>query len=174
MPYTAPTTRATGNLITAANWNTDLVNNILFLANPPACRVYHNTTQSLTTAVEASVAFNTERYDTDTMHDTVTNNNRITFNTAGLYVVTTTFYIVNNATGYRWAAIRLNGATYVVEQNQNAVNGDNTNFSLTTIYKFAVADWIEVRAYQQSGVALNVGSAVAFSPEFAATWVGLG
>ena len=30
MAWTAPTTRATGDLITASNWNTDLVNNLLY------------------------------------------------------------------------------------------------------------------------------------------------
>lgn len=31
MSWTTPTTRATGDVITAANWNTDLVNNLKYL-----------------------------------------------------------------------------------------------------------------------------------------------
>lgn len=35
MAWTAPTTRSTGNLITASIWNTDLVNNLSYLKNAP-------------------------------------------------------------------------------------------------------------------------------------------
>lgn len=36
MPYTEPTTRTTGELITASIWNTDIVNNIAALKTPPS------------------------------------------------------------------------------------------------------------------------------------------
>lgn len=35
MAYTQPTTRNTGDSITASNWNTDLVDNLIAIKNPP-------------------------------------------------------------------------------------------------------------------------------------------
>lgn len=174
MAYSTPITWTAGSYPTAAQFNANIRDNVSFLANPPACRVYHNAAQALTTAVEASLAFNSERFDTNTMHDTVTNNSRITFTTAGLYVVTLNVTFASNATGNRVTTIRLNGATYLAYDIRAAVNGDTTNVAVTTIYKFAAADYVEARCFQNSGGNLNVNSTANSTPEFAATWIGLG
>ena len=175
MAYTAPTTRSTGNLITAANWNTDLVDNIAFLANPPSCRVYNSAAISITTSGTAqALTFNSERYDTDTMHDTATNTGRITIKTAGLYVVFALVEFASNATGYRQAYIRLNGTTVIAAQSGPAATSLGTELNPTCIYKFAVNDYIEVLVAQLSGGALNVNAGGNFTPEFGATWCGLG
>lgn len=179
MGYTTPTTRASGYIVTAAAWNTDLVENIKFLANPPACRVTHNTTQSLNDAVETTVSFNTERFDTNSMHDTVTNNSRITINTAGIYVVGFhgQFAAANDyVNGY--GILRLNGTTYIslAGSDQSVVGISDFQVCTTTLYKFAVNDYIEVRALQNNtaSAARNLQQGTAFSPEFWAVWVGLG
>jgi hypothetical protein len=174
MGYSAPTTITTSQLVTAALMNADWVGNIAFLANPPACRVYHNASQALTTAVEFTLAFNSERFDTNSMHDTVTNNSRITFNTAGIYVVTAQVSFANNATGYRHIAIYANNTTYLALQNATAMNGDNHYLVVTTTYKFAVADYVQAKVLQTSGGNLNATVNTNFSPEFSAVWVGLG
>lgn len=180
MGYTAPTTRATGYLVTAANWNTDLVDNITFLANPPACRVYHSVNQSITHGALTTLAFNSERYDTASLHDTVTNNSRITIPVAGIYTVTT--HVVWQAdTDYtrRIVDILLNGATLIARKDDESpghVVALDEGWALTTAYKFAVNDYVEVRVFQQntSVGANNVMTFANYSPEFAATWIGLG
>src|SRR5919108_3473294 len=58
----------------------------------PSVRVFHNATQSITTATETALAFNSERWDTafgsaSTQHDTATNNSRLTAQYAGKYLV---------------------------------------------------------------------------------------
>lgn len=57
MAWTSPTTRVTGELITASIWNTDLTNNLNWLfARPLASQVYNNTgvlTTSSTSFVDA-------------------------------------------------------------------------------------------------------------------------
>ena len=147
--------------------------------NPPACRVYHNTTQSLTTATLTVLAFNSEREDTDTMHDTVTNNSRITIKTAGRYQVTAHVTFASNATGERGINLWVNGATYVAGHNQMPVtSGSATIMSLTTSHKFAVNDYIEVVGFQGSGGALNIlasdGTNERRFADFSAEWVGVG
>lgn len=179
MAYSAPSTRTTGDLITAAIWNQDVVSNVTFLANPPACRVYHNTTQAVNDATTITVAFNTERFDTAAMHDTATNNSRITFGTAGIYLVSFTG-LLTARTDYLavWAGIRLNGTTSICEQ-YTGTNTDNVTpnaITLSTIYKFAAADYVEVRLYENNSGSANPNllSTGNTSPEFSACWIGLG
>lgn len=179
MAYTTPTTRSTGHLVTAAEWNTDLVENIKFLANPPACRVCHNANQSVGDGAAITVAFNQERFDTDSMHSTSVNNNRITFNTAGLYLVSFVGHLASAADYVSvWAGIRLNGATPIVEQFQGTLADNATPYAIniSTVYKFAAADWIEVRFYQNNSAsaARNLLVTANTSPEFSATWIGRG
>jgi hypothetical protein len=176
MAYVAPTTRATGFLVTAAVWNQDVVNNVAFLANPPACRVRRTTDQTgIVTATRTSILFDAERYDTDTMHSTSTNTDRITINTAGLYIVTGTVTFTNtNATGYRLVDIELNGTTIIAEQSVGMRTDNYIVMNVTTMYKFAAADFVKLVVYHTAGVNSSVLAQANFAPEFAATWVGLG
>lgn len=175
MPYTSPATVVTGTTITST-WGNSVKTAADYLANPPACRVFHSTTQSATSAVALTLAFNSERYDTNTMHDTVTNNSRITMNTAGLYLVTAHVAFAANATGQRDLYIQLNATTYIAMATTPSIGaGGETFLSVATAYKFAAGDYVIARVFQNSGGALNVnGSSVAYGCEFSATWIGLG
>jgi hypothetical protein len=180
MAYSAPRTWTTGDLATAAMLNQDLRDNVAFLANPPACRVYKAAVQSLTNNSEASVIFDTERYDTNSMHDTVTNNTRITFNTAGLYVITCCLEMVDR-TDYTevYAFLRLNGAGngIAIDRRVSADAADLVSaLNLVTTYKFAAADYVEVRIRQSNvaAAAANLSAIPNRSAELTATWVGLG
>jgi hypothetical protein len=140
----------------------------------PACRVSHNVDQSITNNTATVLAFNLERYDTDTMHSTVTDNSRITINTAGVYVVTANILFEGNATGARHVELRLNGTTiigYVVATPTGTVG---QRVEVTTQWKFAATDYVEVRVTQTSGGALNVQTAAEYSPEFMAVRVAAG
>lgn len=178
MGYVAPTTRATGYLVPASVWNSDVVDNVTFLANPPACRVYHNTTQSIPHNALTTLAFNSERYDTDTMHDTVTNNSRITIRTAGLYVVTLGIELAS-ATDYTrmMAALYVNATTYIaITEVGTTTQSDVHRLAVSTTYKFAANDYIEAQAQHVNAAvaARNATAGANYAPEFSATWVGLG
>lgn len=173
MPYSSPSTQATGQVGTAAYANS-LKAATDYLATPPACAVTHNAAQAFTTAVETTVAFNTETEDTDTMHDNATNNSRITIKTAGRYLLVVNLGYASNNTGARMVAFRMNGATFLAYKTQTATQSDNTMMDLTVCRKFAVNDYIEVRGLQTSGGNLNVLQGANYSPYFSAAWVGLG
>lgn len=178
MPYVSPTTVVAGTT-GLATWGNSVKAAADYLANPPACRVYHNANQSLVDNAQASLAFNSERFDTATMHDTVTNNSRITFTVAGVYVVSACFEIAA-AADYTatYCGILLNGATFVAldVKGTHADAGIAPGFVTSTIYKFAAGDYVEVKAFQNNSAnaARNVLSNNARSPEFSAVWVGLG
>jgi hypothetical protein len=143
--------------------------------SPPACRVRRTTPQSVPTATETAVTFDAERYDTDTMHSTASLTSRVTFTTAGVYDVDGGVSFAANGTGLRQVGIRLNGTTYLkLVLTAVAAAGSSTILSVSTTYKFAAADYVELVVYQSSGGGLDVETAGSYSPEFAATWLGRG
>lgn len=178
MAYAAPRTWSPGEYPTAAQLNQDLRDNVSFLANPPACRVYNNANISIGDASQTALTFNSERYDTDSMHSTSSLTGRITFNTAGLYLVTFSGAFASSS-DYAYASmhIRLNSSTILARESKqhNVINADPA-FALTTVYKFTVGQWVDVVAYQDntSAAARNVEALGNYSPEFSAIWVGLG
>jgi hypothetical protein len=128
----------------------------------PAVRVTHNANQSTTNTVAFTVAFNTEAFDqasnaSDTMHDTVTNNSRLTCRYAGVYDIKAQIEWAASATGQRTVAIKLNGATQIGLANQDATAGGGTTSQICQVlYSLAVNDYVEVLVTQSSGGALNV------------------
>lgn len=175
IPYTSPTTVVTGTTIASA-WGNSVKAAVDYGENTPACRVFHSAAQSITTsAVSQVLAFNSERYDTLAMHDNVTNNSRITIVDAGLYLITAAVEFAANATGYRQIELLLSAATFIAIDNRVSVGaGDTTKCNISTVYKFTAGQYLEVRAMQTSGGALNVNNFGQSSPEFSATRLGAG
>ncbi len=176
MAYTSPSTKAASDTISAADWNTYLRDNLGFLYQPPSCRVYNSANISVANATAQALTFNSERYDTDTMHSTASNTSRITFTTAGKYEVGGCVRWAAQATyaGVREIGIRLNGATYIVvndEMGSASANALTIIQAVTTEYVFAAADYVELVAYQSSGGALNAENAGNYSPEMWASWL---
>ena len=114
-----------------------------------SCRVYAGGATTLSTTF-ASVAFNTENFDTDTMHDNSTNNSRITIKTAGKYQVGGQINIATNATlGLR---LFVNGGS-VIGRIFQGNSGSTEGANISTIYNFAVNDYIELQGAVGTGTA---------------------
>ena len=110
-----------------------------------------NSTVSATNNTVTTIPFDTEAYDTDGFHSTVTNTSRMTIpaGKAGKYICTAKFRWDTNTTGTRFI-------TYVI-------NGTDTNYNNlqpfaaspysthTAVFSLAVGDYIECAAYQDSG-----------------------
>ena len=149
------------------------------MLSPPACRVFNSTNLTVSHNTLTAFTFNSERFDTDTMHDTSTNTGRITFNTAGVYVVTLQFE-VTATTDYQHVlgAIRINGSTNIAYHDLGAVTEGTypPGMTLSTLYKFAAADFVDATVLYKrtsagaSDVLVNGNR----SPEFSAVWVGDG
>jgi hypothetical protein len=176
MPYTSPATQTAGGIGTAA-WANSVKAATDFLANPPACRVYHTAAQSVANDSQLILAFNSERFDTDNMHSTVTNNSRITFNTAGVYVVTAAVEFIVGTYEYLGVNIRLNGGSFIAVDDAPVASAVYSNGrTVSTLYKFNAGDYVEVRVFQRNAAAAarNVLRTANYSPEFSAVWVGAG
>ena len=154
---------ADATVVRPSNWNASHTITAI------GARAYHNALQALVTATFTALALNSERWDTDTIHDLAVNNSRLTCKTAGKYVICGNVeYAVSAAGTTRLACIKLNGITFIAIQQQPPVAGGvlTTAVSVTTTYDLAVNDYIELVGYQDSGGNLNVNATGNYSPEF--------
>lgn len=134
------------------------------MGGAPAARVYHSADQSIPTATNTQLAFNSERFDNDGIHHPTTNNGRLTCKTAGKYLISVNLRWANNGTGIRQVTIVLNGSTYIGLVRQGAHGQDAQ--TLTILYDLAVNDYVYVDVRHTRGSALNVVSLGNQSPEF--------
>jgi hypothetical protein len=164
--------------VDAADWNA-LVDSINFLANPPACRVHNSAAQNLANNAGVALTFNSERFDTAAMHSTVTQTSRITAPVAGLYTIAGHVQIQGDTDFISVVVdIRLNGTTPIatVRDQNPGVSANQKMFSVSTIYKLAAGDYVELVVTQENtsgGINTTIVSA-GRSPEFVAAWIGKG
>jgi hypothetical protein len=122
-------------------------------ADEASCRVRKSTTQAIANDTPTILSWDTEDYDTDGMHSTVTNNSRITIITAGKYVVTANAKFATSiaaGTGAR-IEILLNGTTVLASQSTGAVGTSAPSVNVVDARDFASGDYIEVQVYHNSG-----------------------
>lgn len=174
MAYTVPTTRSDGDVIGASGWNTDITDNITFLADPPRVSAYRSSDLAITTATETIVTLNAETYDTDTMHSTSSNTGRLVAATAGLYECSLRVYFELNTTGYRWCRIYLNGVGVTVVDE--AVQENPSSTLATSLYCHVeqyldVGEYVEASCYHTRGANLNLLGTGSRLTRFTARWV---
>lgn len=126
------------------------------ISNPPCCQVFRDSRQIIPNNILTAIEFDEEKYDTDGMHSAGAKT-RITFNTAGVYLVTLSCTWQPNATGYRFAQIRKNGVDIIAfdsrdRQESIAAVGHN----LACQESFAASDYIETMVRQNSGGNLQI------------------
>jgi hypothetical protein len=173
MAYIDPNTvhnPATGTVAPAA-WGDTIRDDLEFLIDPPACSARNSTTQSINNTTFTVLTANSENFDNNAMHSTVTNTSRITCQTAGRYLFFTRHRWATNGTGARVIQYRINGVDPGATAQQlmavpAAGGGVDHQHTATWSLTLAAGDYVEVAGYQDSGVALNVTL-----EEFAATFL---
>ena len=124
--------------------------------NGPAFSAYGTAGQSIATATFTKIAFNTEIFDTNNNYDSTTNY-RFTPTVAGYYQINANIFTTASAAGLAFIVVYKNGSTYC---NGNIV--PNTNGGYITVNCLVQCngstDYIEIYAYQNSGVSLTFGS----------------
>lgn len=145
--------------------------------NPkPMCRVYNSSATSIANSTATALTFDSERFDVGAMHSTSSNTGRITIPTGcgGIYSIGAHVQWASNATGARAVWLRINGTTIIAVDERSPFSGATITQSIVTEYKLAAADYLEVVVQQTSGGSLNLNNASAYSPEFWASWIGVG
>jgi len=170
-------TLSAGTKILASWGNSDVRDAINFLLGVPRCKVQLSAAQSTgTTATFIAINWDAEAYDTDTMHDTVTNNSRVVATTAGLYHFCGTVGWNGNATGSRQVQFRTNAAgnpangTAVHQVLIVAVNNNPNSVPFAFDLQMNATDYIEAFGWQSSGGSLALQTSVA-TTNLAARWV---
>jgi hypothetical protein len=170
--FTTPVDTATDELITPARFNAQVMANLRNLITKPACRVGRSADKSLTDATLTNIDWDQETYDTDTMHDNTTNNSRITFTTAGLYLVTFNTQIAAAADySIVQARILLSGTTSIATgSTQGTAVSVGPSLSVSGQYKFSAAQWVVAELYHDNtaNAARNMLTA---SSSFSAAWL---
>jgi hypothetical protein len=151
--------------------------------NPPSCGVTNSAVESINNATQTVITFNTERWKTDAgMHSTSSLTSRLVATVAGLYLIRGEVGFVANATGLRAVGICLNaagapvfGTNYIIYDDEASIGGANdTHVSVSTVYKLALNDYVELGVFQSSGAPLNITKTANHSPELSMTWIGVG
>lgn len=134
---------------------------------PIGARVYNSGDITIGNSSWTALTFDSERYDTDTIHSTVANTSRLTATTAGYYLISATARFDFNTTGQRILMIYLNNTTGIARQgigNADATNREHLN--CTTVYYLSASDYVEAQVYQDSGGNLDIEQVGNYSPEF--------
>ena len=161
--WTSPVASGTLDLDTdeviSETWVDAVASNFNFIGGVSGvygCHAYHDATQSITDDTLTVLALNQERLDTDTMHDLVTNNSRITFTTAGKYVVGANVSFAADADGYRQLAVLLNGTSIGRVIHMAAPATTNCEINVVVYYAMTAAQYSEAQVRHTAGAAINV------------------
>ncbi|HEY6021598.1 MAG TPA: hypothetical protein VIY48_17545 [Candidatus Paceibacterota bacterium] len=169
----AEITWVSGQVVTAAQLNTNLRDAVNFLINKPTCQVRQTVSQNLTTGSAAAIAFDTEDVDNDNMHSTTTNTTRLTAVTSGRYHVGGG-YCAASTTGRKEVWVRINGGD--VNGTESGVPGGSavaTGPALRGVSIFLNAgNYTELWVFQDSGGTIATSVSGAQQASFFALWTG--
>ena len=148
-----------GSVLTATEMNAT--------ADVPRVLVYRATSQSLTGSTYNQINFDAEAYDSHGMHDTVTNNHRLTVPTGwgGYYHI---FWGGVISTGVAQGSVFVNGSG----TPQIYGDGGADRFSASAVLALSAGHYVDLRVYPTSSPLLYGNSAIGgYSPYFGAIWL---
>lgn len=135
---------------------------IITSAVQPRATVYNSAAQSLANDTITAITFDSETLDVGAMHSTSSNTSRVTVpaNGAGLYLIFGSVRYASNATGQRQARLKKNGTTDLALDTLTVVAATSIAAAhARAIVDLAAGDYVELYGYQNSGGALDTGSA---------------
>jgi hypothetical protein len=119
----------------------------------------NSTATSTTTSAWTTLAFPTEVYDTNTFHDNVTNNSRVTIPSGfgGYYQVSGQVVFPSNATGVRAIRLGINN-TSEMELPQYGAIAQVTRTPFIGTINLTAGDFVTLDVIQTSGVTLTINA----------------
>ena len=163
-----------GDLVASATYNSQVKGNLEHLYSVPRCEVYRSGDQTITNDTVQTVTWDSETFDTASIHSTVSNTGRLTLVRAGWWLTVALCKFSGSSTvGHRRGILRVNGTDIVGTYHCEASSSGDTLFTVgAVVYTTTTTDYVECRAYQNSGgnLAFEAGSAAA--SRFSAVWLG--
>jgi hypothetical protein len=142
---------------------------------PIICGAWSNTTPSIPTNSLTVISFTQEYVDTGNMHSTSTNTHRITCQVAGWYKVWGVVAFDSQTGGTRGGLIRYNPGSSVVDPTYTHVAATNFNTTVNlvpAVIQMAVGDYIQLEAYQNSGVSVPLTTTAGMKTSLFAEYIG--
>lgn len=135
-------------------------------AQLPALRVTKSANQTVVQNTATLITWNTETYDLDNMHSTVSNTDRLVATTAGTYMVFITLTMTRGATptGYRRVSVYANTGTLVAEDSVSPYttgsSSDNgASLSPSGSFRLSAGQYFYVEVLHNQAETLNVRAA---------------
>lgn len=126
-------------------------------------RVAKSGDQSINDSSETSVTWNTDEYDTNNMHDTSSNTERLVATRAGLYQAIANINFDNDADNARVRSVTIYDASGNAIGGNAGVQSDNDSFdtivSASAIIPLAAGGWVRCAVFHDAGAALNINAA---------------
>lgn len=132
----------------------------------PCARVSRSAAKAITTATDTAIDFDQQRFVTDAIHSTSSNNTRMTAPYKGRYYIGGSIEWAANATGVRRVLIKLNGSTVIAGLLTTGSAADTGFMTLSTFFELSKSDYVELYVRQDSGGNLNVNASGNNTPEF--------
>lgn len=149
------TSSGSRNVETPSWFAIEVVEGIAPSTKPRGALVNQATSFNLSNSTATTVSWDNEVYDTDEIHDNVTNNSRLTVPSGVTHVrLSGNYKDSNNTTGWRFIVVNKNGSSMdgAGSQSQSAA-GANThilNYN-SGILEVVADDFFEMQAFQNSG-----------------------
>jgi hypothetical protein len=174
MTWTTLTDPVAGNAIATA-WGQGVNDNFDWLATPPAARAYNSADLAIANTTKTVLTFDSEVFDTASIHSTSSNTGRLTAPVAGLYHIEGHATFAADADGTRRLYCMLNDTTdiWITQVGPNASASIVLSAGFSFMYRLAAADWVSMWAYHAAGASLNIEHGGSYSPTFGMRWIGL-
>jgi hypothetical protein len=138
------------------------------------CLARQSVAQSIPTGTATDLTLDGEDFDTDAFHSLTVNNTRLTVpaGLGGYYLAVGTVVLMGAAAGTLYDAIvRKNALTALTVARGANPGGNSPVVQAVWVGPLVAGDFIEVRAVQQSGAAMNT-SPVAYGPQLFLAYLG--
>lgn len=128
------------------------------------CSVYKSASQSLSNEVVTTITWDTEDYDTDSIHSTSANTDRFTVPTGkgGKWLFSGVVMYAAGTAGYRGIRILKNGNTESYQYFQG-LSTVATAYTFSQVWNLAAADYLSIQGDQSSGGNLDFRGTTTYS-----------
>lgn len=131
-----------------------------------SARAFNSGNISIPNTAWTIITLDSEHWDHNDLHSTVSNTGRLTAVVDGLYLIVAQIRWASNGTGIRGFRIELNGTTEIGKVQDDPSGGGATIQDATTIYPLDAGEYVQMLGFQTSGGSLNTERIVDHAPEF--------
>ena len=130
------------------------------LTNAPSFVAYRNSTQSITSATNTIMVFNTEAYDTNSAYNTTDGKFTVPVGEGGKYFFSSTWIMAGMGDGTKnTIALWKNGSSYTspyFDYDSNSPTASTYLYNrIIGILTLSAGDYVQINAYQNTGVTVT-------------------